>query len=240
MLWQNDDEVFMKYIKNYLLTVFIFVFSLFAFEQVYCFFSSSLPYQELDNAIRKKNINHIFVQRRSPCSPLSINKAFCIFALLDKILGGDGFLKEQEAIVHLAESTHEYLDRFDPEIEEVYSVQCTEEVKKGVLQFLTKLGRFPKKFNDKKWTFVVFSEMFFSSTHALDTQSIQELLRYCNLLTQKHNKLIVVINFLHAFNNKKRPHWMPHNFSTIPLSKSFISGPLEKLMINGKKIIKTI
>jgi hypothetical protein len=164
-----------------------------------------------------------------------MNKAFCVFALIDRILGGDGFSQERKMIINTAELQHTYLERFDPEIEEIYSVQNTVEAKRQIQLFLDNLGRSPAKFNDKKWTFIVFSEMFFSSTHALDTQSIQELLRYCSLLTQKHNRLIVIVNFLHAFNNEIRPHWMPHNFSTIPLSKDFISGPSDRLMISGRK-----
>lgn len=225
----------MKLIGKYLLAIFFLAF--FALESSYCMFlcMSQPLHQELITAINKKKANYILMKRRTPCGPLSLNKAFCVFALLDKILGGDGFSKEQKMIINSAELAHTCLDRFDPEIEEIYSIQNTTEDMEKIQFFLDNLKNNLAKFNDKKWTFIVFSEMFFSSTHALDTQSIQGLLGYCSLLTRRYERLIVVVNFLHAFNNEVRPHWMPHNFSTIPLSKDFIDGPSDKLMIRGRR-----
>jgi hypothetical protein len=186
---------------------------------------------ELEKAIQNKNVNYILIKRTchgKQICPLSMQRAFCIFALLDKALGGNGLLDQKEASFSRAESIP-----FDGDLKASYEAQNTAEEARKINVFFAVLSHDPIVLNSQKWPFVVFNEMFFSSQIPLDSKSVQELLYHCYILTRKHKNLIICINFLHAFNNTDRPCWLPDNFSLLPLDPEYINmGAPNELLTN--------
>lgn len=83
-------------------------------------------------------------------------------------------------------------------------------LKSGVVTFQGSLEslfqQIKKNVPKNKTTFVIFSEMFFSST-PLETKHVKPIIEECKKLTSQNQRLFVCVNFLHKFS--ERPSWLP-------------------------------
>lgn len=147
--------------------------------------------QLFSEALNRDNINYIFLKRGQDNTilPLPIKKIFCIFAVLDKALGGSG-LTDVKSVFWKTDVSD------DPELCAVYSKQGVED-EHLCERLISRTGKIP---NLEKWTVIVFSEHFFSSAQALDSASVNEIIRCCNVLTTRHKHLIICINFFQKYN----------------------------------------
>jgi hypothetical protein len=151
-------------------------------------------------AIDENNVNYIFLKRdegNHQMLPLSIKRTFCIFVLLDKFIGGEELLSEMQDFWK-QDSTE------DAELNGFYSLQYSPEVTPDYMP--KHLASITKPIPMKEWTIAIFSETFFSNNPALDTASVMQIVNCCRLVTIKHPKLIICINFLHKY---KGLMWCP-------------------------------
>ncbi len=61
----------------------------------------------------------------------------------------------------------------------------------------------------QKWTFLIFSETFFGNNAIMTENEVQNIVKKCNEFSKLYPKVLLHINFLHKFNNNKRPPWLP-------------------------------
>lgn len=219
-------------IKKFLFFMTCIVFGMFLVEQKTD--AIDTIYANLEKSIRNNEIDCVLIRRNYPScqiDPLSIKRSFCLFALIDKILGGNGLLELNELYFSQDNSI------FTTNLIEFYDKQDNSERAKQMYNaFVESLKGVQFKSSHKRWTFLLFNEMFFSSKVPLDSKSVEEILYLCYTLTQKHKNLIICINFLHAFDNYKRPCWLPDDFSLLPLNEDYISSDFkDKILDNGKK-----
>ncbi|MDR1391309.1 MAG: hypothetical protein LBI95_03005 [Holosporales bacterium] len=59
-----------------------------------------------------------------------------------------------------------------------------------------------RNIRDDRWYLVVFSEHFFSRNPPLDNSQANRIIEQCNILTNRHPKLILHVTLLHEFNIK--------------------------------------
>jgi hypothetical protein len=147
--------------------------------------------QSFSNAISINDVNYIMLKRRNDIGempPLCIKRVFCIFAMLDKFLGGDGLSGEKTEIWVEDETT-------DKTLQEKYSSQITTDAILDEIIISTPSISEERK---SKWTIVVFSETFFSDD-PWDTTEVEKIANFCKILTGKHKNLIISANFLHKY-----------------------------------------
>lgn len=174
---------------------------LFLCGESFCGPGSSKPVHPFSQALSTNDINYIFLKRRDErgqMPPLSIKRIFCIFAMLDKMMGGNGLLEEKD-LFWVDDGTE------DEDLSEIYSSQETPDY---MYEHLVSITNQISQSRTKNYTLVVFSETFFSNNPALDNASVTKIVECCKLLTKKHENLIICVNFLHKFTNASRPIWL--------------------------------
>jgi hypothetical protein len=142
-------------------------------------------------AVSTNDINYIFLKRRNDkggMPPLSLKRVFCIFAMLDKFLGGDG-LSEVKPEFWKADDTT------DEELQKDYAAQITTD---EILDEIVASTDSIQENRREKWTIIVFSETFFSSD-PWDDAEVEKVKKCCRLLTDKHKTLVICVNFLHKY-----------------------------------------
>jgi hypothetical protein len=79
---------------------------------------------------------------------------------------------------------------------------------------------------ENKWTLVVFSEYFFGEINPLNNNEVNYIVGKCNELTNRYEKVIIHINFLHTFNtiDAQCPEWVKYNY--IPIANAEIGNRL--------------
>ncbi|GHU19467.1 hypothetical protein FACS189472_09280 [Alphaproteobacteria bacterium] len=146
--------------------------------------------QSFAEAISINNLNYIMLKRRdkNEMPPLSFKKVFCIFAMLDKMLGGDGLSPEKSKFWKADETT-------DEELRKKYASQVPhDEILDEIIVSTNPIS----EERLEKWTIVVFSETFFSDD-PWDDVDVEKVKKCCRLLTSKHERLIISTNFLHKY-----------------------------------------
>jgi hypothetical protein len=99
--------------------------------------------------------------------------------MIDKFLGGNG-LSEAKSEFWITEETDEQ-DVSDETLDEIIAfTEAMPEIRK------------------EKWTIIVFSETFFSDD-SLDNSELEKIMKFCRLLTEKHENLVISVNFLHKY-----------------------------------------
>jgi predicted amidohydrolase len=159
------------------------------------------PSKSFANAVSINDLNYLLLKRKNGDSIPAMHPSdqFTIFAMIDRFLGGDGLLLEK----------HQFWDEISP-IVPITNDQKFEEMLATMLPI--------HEDRREKWTIIVFSETFFSD-EPCDDAEIEQFMRLCRLLTEKHQKLIISVNFLHKYEGKSS------TFSRrTPISKDFISG----------------
>jgi hypothetical protein len=138
--------------------------------------------QSFAKAVSINDLNYIMLKRRDGSGkmpPLSLKRVFCVFAMLDKFLGGDGLLSEKSQlwVGDDADTSSEILDEI------IASTRPMQEARR------------------EKWTIAVFSETFFSDDPR-DSVEVEKVKKCCRLLTGKHKKLVIGANFLHKYEGR--------------------------------------
>lgn len=162
--------------------------------------------KELAEAIRNRNFQIITLTRPS-------NLANMRFFLPSEI---DYLFQKLGACFSVKFPQDKYLAPFKQQLDNVIkNINLSEDVDiyngfKSVLSSERKspieFGSLPK-INPKKWTILVFQEAFFSKMHALNNYMVETIVRYCETLT-KGKRLIVIVNFLHEFEDDDRLYWL--------------------------------
>jgi hypothetical protein len=142
-------------------------------------------------ALSAGDVNYIFLKRRDEdgnMPPLSRKRVFCIFVMLDKLLGGDG----------LPNAKPEFWKEDDPadeKLREKYVEQIT--LDEILDEIVVSAPSIPGERREKQ-TIIVFSETFFSDD-PWDDREIEKVMKCCGLLTEKHKNLVISVNFLHKY-----------------------------------------
>lgn len=181
-------------------------------SDVLCGPGSSKPLHPLAQSIDSNDINYIFLKRRDEhgnMSPLSIKRVFCIFAILDKILGGNGLKDKKDKFWKDDETT-------DEELSAIYELQ---EIHNDTPEQLVSNTLPIPESQRSKYTMIIFSETFFSNSLALDTTSVANIIDCCRELTLKHDNLIICINFLHKYDT---PSWLSVQKKLTPLKEEYV------------------
>jgi hypothetical protein len=112
------------------------------------------PAQSFAKAVSINDINYIMLKRRDSghMPPMSLKRVFCVFALLDKFLGGDGLSFEKSDFWKTD-------DTCDEKLREKYAEQETPD---EIFDEIIASTPFIQEDRRKKWTIVVSSEAFFS------------------------------------------------------------------------------
>lgn len=193
-----------------LISAFIFLCS-----ESFCGTGSSNPAHPFSQALSTNDINYIFLKRRDErgqMPPLSRKRIFCIFAILDKMMGGNG-LSEEKDLFWVDDDTE------DEDLSEIYSSQETPDY---IYEHLVSITNQITQSKMKNYTLAVFSETFFSNNPALDDVSVENIVKCCKILTKKHKDLIICVNFLHKYAKSSLPSWLsPGDFAN-PLRNDFI------------------
>jgi hypothetical protein len=119
---------------------------------------------------------------------MSLKRVFCVFALLDKFLRGDGLSFEKAELWKMDDTS-------DEKLREKYVEQETPD---EILNEIIASTPFIQEDRQEKWTIIVFSEAFFSDD-PWDSAEIEKIKRCCRLLTDKHKNVIISANFLHKY-----------------------------------------
>lgn len=169
---------------------------------------------ELEEAIESKNFQVITLTRPSNMFNMRFllpHEIVYLFQQLSKCFGAElppeldsSFLGKFASIVEQIETAKDDIDSVD--IYNGFKSILPERDKylRGIKP--VESGNFPE-INLDKWTILVFQECFFSKMHALNNFMVDAIVKYCKALT-KGKKLIVVVNFLHEFEDGDRLHWL--------------------------------
>ena len=207
--------------------VLSFVIVILFTSNVFCGTGFSKPLHPLAQSICADDINYIFLKRRdnhANMPPLSIKGVFCIFAMLDKILGGDG-LKDKKGKFWKDDETT------DEELSTIYELQ---EIPDYMPEHLVSVTSSIPASQRSKYSIIVFSETFFSNNPVLDNTSVEHIMECCRELTLKHDELVICINFLHKYNLDDTLSWLPvRKVDYNPLKEEYIcSTNKDKLLQN--------
>jgi hypothetical protein len=145
-------------------------------------------------AVKINDITYIMLKRRDSdghMPPLNLKRVFCIFAMLDKFLGGDGLLSEKSEFWKTDDS-------IDEKLREEYATQETSD--EILSEIIASTPCIPEN-RRETWTIIVFSETFFSD-NPWDSAEIEKVKKCCRLLTDRHKNAVISANFLHKYEGK--------------------------------------
>jgi hypothetical protein len=137
--------------------------------------------------VATNDVNYIMLKRRDSgghMPPLSLKRVFCIFARLDKFLGGDGLLAKKSEFWKAD-------DTVDEELRKKYAEQETpDEILSEII------ASTPSILEDRreKWTIIVFSASMLLDPFALvvqDCKNVAIFLDYCSY--SRHTVRLVAI-----------------------------------------------
>ncbi|MDR0580491.1 MAG: hypothetical protein LBG04_00015 [Holosporaceae bacterium] len=179
------------------------------------------PSKSFAKAVSINNLNYLLLKRKNGDSIPAMHPRdqFTIFALIDRFLGGDGLLAEK----------HQFWDEISP-IVAVTDDQKFEEM-------LASVHPMPED-RREKWTIIVFSETFFSD-EPCDDAEVEQFMRLCRLLTEKYQKLIISVNFLHKYEGKSRSRKTPKGSDYIvsPQKRELLQNKSSNLRFSNSSLI---
>jgi hypothetical protein len=216
--------------KRILITIFM-VFVFFEKSEICCMQDDSQLATELERAIINRDLQIITLTRPSTIPDMRVLFPIEITYLFRKLQ----ILFNTKKEIMVDESFHNEFMRRLSDIEKGLKINDIDEgfeylisEKKKACMTLDKylstikpvdFGKL-SKLNSSKWTILVFQEAFFSKMHALDNYMVKAIVEYCNKLTINNPKLIIVVNFLHEFEDEKRLPWL---LDYMPSEKCFAS-----------------
>jgi hypothetical protein len=150
--------------------------------------------QSFARAVAINDITYIMLKRRDSGGhmlSMSLKRVFCIFAMLDKFLGGDGLLAEKTEFWKAD-------DTFDENLLREYAAQETPD--EILDEIIASMPNIPED-RQGKWTIIVFSEAFFSDD-PWNSAEVEKVKKFCQLLTNGHKNVVISVNFLHKYEEK--------------------------------------